>query len=293
MSFIECENLVKIYKIAELEVVALQGLDLSIEQGEMIALIGPSGSGKSTLMNILGGLDTPSAGKVTVGEDDLVKMTRRNQVRYRRQVVGFVWQQTARNLLPYLTALDNVEMPMAFTGISGRKRRQRAEELLTQVGLADRMNFRPDRLSGGEQQRAALAVAMANQPTLLIADEPTGEVDSESANQIFETMRGLNTRYGVTIVIVTHDYQVSQRVNRVVGMRDGRASIEVLRRGSGEGVDLTAEEFAVLDRTGRLQLPQGYVDALELDKRVILRLHDDHIGIYPDKGASTEEEAGV
>lgn len=284
-AFIECENLVKIYKIAELEVVALQGLDLSIEKGEMIALIGPSGSGKSTLMNVLGGLDTPSAGKVHVGKYDLLEVKNHQQVLYRRNVVGFVWQQTARNLLPYLSLRENVEMPMVFQGVSGRERRQRAEHLLEQVGVAHRMKMRPAQVSGGEQQRAALAVAMANQPELLLADEPTGEVDSESANQIFETMRVLNEAYQVTIVIVTHDHQVASRVNRVVGMRDGRASIEVLRRQSGTGVELTAEEFAVLDRTGRLQLPQAYMDALQLEKRVILRLHSDSISIHPDRNS--------
>jgi len=282
MSFIECDNLVKIYKIAELEVVALQGLDLAIDSGEMIALIGPSGSGKSTLMNVLGGLDIPSAGKVKVGEYDLLELNRRQQTIYRRNAVGFVWQQTARNLLPYLSARENVEMPMAFKGLSSSERKGRAEELLDAVGLSDRLNNRPSQLSGGEQQRAALAVAMANEPQLLLADEPTGEVDSESANQIFDTMHTLNDQFGVTIVIVTHDHAVAGRVNRVVGMRDGRASTEVLRRAGSDGVELTEEEFAVLDRTGRLQLPQGYMDVLEMEKRVILRLHDDHIGIYPD-----------
>ena len=283
MSFIECENLVKIYKIAELEVVALQGLDLVIDAGEMIALVGPSGSGKSTLMNVLGGLDTPSAGKVHVGSHDLLEMKRRQQVHYRRDTVGFVWQQTARNLLPYLSARENVEMPMSFNNINSKVRKQRAEHLLEQVGLVERANHRPNQLSGGEQQRVALAVAMANEPQLLLADEPTGEVDSESANQIFDTMHALNSEYNVTIVIVTHDHAVASRVNRVVGMRDGRASTEVLRRGGADGVALTEEEFAVLDRTGRLQLPQSYMDALEMEKRVLLRLREDHIGVYPDK----------
>lgn len=281
-AFIDCDNLVKIYKVADLEVVALQGLELAIDQGEMIALVGPSGSGKSTLMNILGGLDTPSAGHVMVGEHDLLEMSRKQQVNYRRNVVGFVWQQTARNLLPYLTAQENVELPMTFTRIKPQERRERAADLLTQVGLAERLDFRPQQLSGGEQQRVALAVALANQPQLLIADEPTGEVDSEAAAGIFDTMRHLNEAFGVTIVIVTHDPDVAQRVNRVVGIRDGRVSVEVLRRGEG-GVDLTHEEFVVLDRTGRLQLPQGYLDVLAMQKRVIVRLHDDHIGIYPDK----------
>jgi ABC-type lipoprotein export system ATPase subunit len=287
VTFIECENLVKIYKIADLEVVALQGLDLAIDKGEMIALVGPSGSGKSTLMNVLGGLDTPSAGQIHVGENNLLEMNRRDQTVYRRDTVGFVWQQTGRNLLPYLSARENVEMPMTFSGVSGSERRDRAESLLERVGLADRMSNRPNQLSGGEQQRVALAVAMANLPALLLADEPTGEVDSESAGMIFETMHRLNDEYNVTIVIVTHDHNVSKRVNRVVGMRDGRASTEVLRRKGRDGVELTEEEFAVLDRTGRLQIPQTYIEALDLEKRVILRLKDEHIEIHPD---STELE---
>lgn len=283
MVFIECENLVKIYKIAELEVVALQGLDLVIDEGEMIALVGPSGSGKSTLMNVLGGLDVPSAGTVQVGSHDLLEMNRRQQVNYRRDVVGFVWQQTSRNLLPYLSARENIEMPMAFNNISSKQRKQRAEHLLEQIDLANRANNRPNQLSGGEQQRLSLAVAMANEPQLLLADEPTGEVDSESANQIFDTMHALNSEYNVTIVIVTHDHAVASRVNRVVGMRDGRASTEVLRRTGADGVELTEEEFAVLDHTGRLQLPQSYLETLNMEKRVLLRLRDDHISIYPDK----------
>ncbi len=287
-AFIECDNLVKIYKIAELEVVALQGLNLAINRGEMIALIGPSGSGKSTLMNVLGALDVPSAGQVTVGEYDLLQLNRRQQTIYRRNTVGFVWQQTARNLLPYLSALENVEMPMAFTKLSARERRIRAENLLETVGLANRMNNRPNQLSGGEQQRVALAVAMANQPELLLADEPTGEVDSESANQIFDTLHRLNREFDVTIVIVTHDHAVASRVNRVVGMRDGRASTEVLRRVGTDGVQITEEEFAVLDKTGHLQLPQGYIDTLEMEKRVILRLHDNYIGVYPDQTVNSD-----
>jgi ABC-type lipoprotein export system ATPase subunit len=280
-TFIECENLVKIYKVAELEVIALQGLYFKVEQGEMIALVGPSGSGKSTLMNVLGGLDTPSAGKARVGEYRLTEMTPKKQVDYRRNVVGFIWQQTAYNLLSYLTVLENVEMPMAFNGIPRKERRERAERLLVDVGLQDRLNFRPEYLSGGEQQRTALAVAMANLPQLLLADEPTGEVDAESSAMIFEVMARLTQEYGVTIVIVTHDYEVANRVNRVIGMRDGNASVEVLRRQGEDGLPITEEEFSVLDRTGRLQLPKGYLEQLKMENLVRLRLEDDHIRIYP------------
>lgn len=286
MAFIECENLVKIYKVADLEVVALQGLDLKIAPGEMIALIGPSGSGKSTLMNVLGGLDVPSAGRVRVGEYNLTEMKNREQVTYRRSMVGFIWQQTALNLLPYLTAQENVEMPMAFNGVRASERQRRAQELLATVGLADRMKFQPHRLSGGEKQRAALALALANLPKLLLADEPTGELDSEAAGELFQTMHALSERYGVTIIIVTHDYNVASRVDRVVGMRDGRASVEVLRRRDAEGIALTEQEFAVLDRTGRLQLPRNYLEALQLQDLVRLRLEDDHIRIYPGEDAA-------
>ncbi len=291
--FIVCDNLVKIYKVADLEVVALQGLDLEIQAGEMMALVGPSGSGKSTLMNILGGLDMPTAGRVSVGEYNLLEMRRRQQVLYRRQMVGFVWQQTSRNLLPYLTARENVELPMALNHIPARERRARAEHLLDSVGLADRLHHLPGRLSGGEQQRVAIAVGMANRPALLLADEPTGEVDSEAASAIFNAMRALNDEFGVTIVIVTHDYAVASRVDRVVGFRDGRTSIEVLRRRGEDGLPLTEEEFAILDRFGRLQLPQAYMETLEMKDRVKLRLRDDHVGIYPDRngqGAESREE---
>jgi ABC-type lipoprotein export system ATPase subunit len=288
-AFIECENLVKIYKVADLEVVALQGLDLQIDAGEMMALVGPSGSGKSTLMNILGGLDTPTAGRIHVGDYNLLEMNRREQVIYRRREVGFVWQQTARNLLNYLTAQENVELPMALNGVPQRDRRARARDLLDHVGLGNRLDHRPDRLSGGEQQRVAIAVGVANRPRLLLADEPTGEVDSEAAEQIFQVMRSLNHELGVTIVVVTHDINVSTRVDRVVGMRDGRTSIEIVRRRDAEGQTIGEDEFVVVDRAGRLQLPQPYIDALGMEDRARVRLLDDHIGVWPDEEASDQQ----
>jgi ABC-type lipoprotein export system ATPase subunit len=282
-AFIECENLVKIYKVADLEVVALQGLDLRIERGEMMALVGPSGSGKSTLMNILGGLDTPTAGRIHVGEYNLLEMSRTDQVKYRRNEVGFVWQQTARNLLNYLTAQENVELPMALNGIKPAERAKRAKHLLELVGLGHRLTHRPDRLSGGEQQRVAIAVGMANRPGLLLADEPTGEVDSEAAEAIFKALRDFNQEFTVTIIIVTHDITVSTRVDRVVGMRDGRTSIEILRRRAASGQTLSEDEYVILDRAGRLQLPQAFIDKLQLDERARVKLLEDHIGVWPDQ----------
>ena len=183
-ALIVCDSLVKIYKTADLEAVALQGLDLVVERGEFIAIVGASGSGKSTLLNILGGVDTPSAGDARVADFDLLKMRPAERVSYRRRVVGFVWQQTARNLLQYLSAAENIELPMSLDGVPARVRHERVRELLDRVGLANRGDHRPGELSGGEQQRVAIAVAMANEPRVLLAVEPTGELDSSTATDI-------------------------------------------------------------------------------------------------------------
>ena len=283
-ALIVCDNLVKIYKVADLEVVALQGLDLVVEPGEFIALVGASGSGKSTLMNILGGLDVPSAGRATVDGHVLGEMGRRERTNYRRRVIGFVWQQTARNLLPYLSARQNVELPMLLNGVGRGDRGRRATDLLARVGLADRAEHRPERLSGGEQQRAAIAVALANEPAVLFADEPTGELDTATAHAVFDVLRTINQELGVTIVVVTHDPLVSGQVSRTIAIRDGRTSTETLhRRTTSEAGDhhVISEEYAVLDRVGRLQLPPAYVEALGLERRVRLALESDHITVWP------------
>ncbi len=288
-TLIVCDNLVKIYKVADLEVVALQGLDLLVESGEFIALIGASGSGKSTLLNILGGLDVPSAGRAVVAGHQLAEMGSREQTLYLRHVIGFVWQQASRNLLPYLTALENVALPMVLDGVPAAARETMARELLDHVGLADRADHRPDAMSGGEQQRAAIAVALANRPKVLLADEPTGELDTTTAHQIFDLFRHLNRQLGVTIVVATHDPLVSDQVNRTVAIRDGRVSSEVLRQrtvsAAGEH-HVIATEYAVLDRAGRLQLPRAHVEALGLERRVRLELESDHIGVWPDRQAA-------
>jgi ABC-type lipoprotein export system ATPase subunit len=283
---IVCEGLVRIYKVADLEVVALQGLDLVVGVGEMIAIVGASGSGKSTLLNILGGLDAPSAGRAVVAGHDLGQMGRRDRTRYRRRVVGMIWQQTARNLLPYLTAQENLELPMTLDGRRGRS--ERATRLLELVGLGERRDHRPDRLSGGEQQRVAIAVALANEPEVLFADEPTGELDTTTSSEIFGLLRRVNEELRTTIVIVTHDALVSEQVQRTVAIRDGRTSTETVRRtelsDTGEH-QVISEEFAVLDRAGRLQLPKAMVAALGLKDRVRLRLEDDHVEVWPDTGS--------
>lgn len=290
---IECENLVKIYKTKDLEVVALQGLDLVVEAGELMAIIGNSGSGKSTLLNMLGGLDRPSAGKLLVDGRDMLKFNDSQLIKYKRDTVGFIWQNNARNLIPYLTAQENVEMPLLLSGKESK--RNRALQLLDLVGLLNRRNNKLSQLSGGEQQRVAIAIALANNPKLLLADEPTGSVDSRTAATILDVFRELNMTLGVTVVIVTHDRQVSHKVDRVVAIRDGRTSSEFIRRKSyaeelaemGNGIfgsrsDDTHEELAVLDKAGRLQIPAEYINALGLKgkNKIKVELDGNRVVLY-------------
>lgn len=284
-----CEDLYRIYKTDEIEVVALQGLDLTVGHGELVGVIGNSGSGKSTLLNIIGGLDKPTAGRIFVDGKDLLKFTDADLIRYRKESVGFVWQNNARNLVAYLNALENVEIPMILA--SKRGRRERARYLLDLVGLSHRMHSRLTELSGGEQQRVAIAISLANEPKLLLADEPTGNVDSKTADRIFRVFRDVSDRLGVTVIIVTHDRRISRAVNRVVAIRDGRTSSEFIRRVAGiedisafsdnEGMveGGTHEELAVLDKTGRLQLPEEYLEELGLKglKRVKVEIEDGRI----------------
>jgi len=243
---VHCQDLVRIYKIADLEVVALRGLNLEVAAGEMMAIVGNSGSGKSTLLNILGGLDRPSAGACTVGGLDLVNASGAELAEYKRYEVGFVWQQSARNLIPYLGALDNVLAPMLFAGGAGSTERRRARELLAACGLSERMDHKPPQLSGGEQQRVAIAVALANEPELLLADEPTGEVDNQTAGDIYELLRRLNAERRLTVMIVTHDRDVTRHVSRVVAIRDGQTSSEIVQRVGLPGADEPAHEEYVI-----------------------------------------------
>ena len=285
-ALIVCDNLVRIYQVEEIEVQALQGLDLLVEKGEMIAIIGASGSGKSTLLNVLSGLDVPTAGRARIAGWDLLRMSAADRLAYRRSVVGFVWQQTARNLLPYLSAAENVELPMSFAGVKAPERRQRTDELLGALGMGDKLNRRPGELSGGEQQRVAIAVALSNNPQVLFADEPTGELDSATGDDVFAALRSANTDLGATVVIVTHDAAVSSQVQRTVAIRDGRTASEVVRRTEVDEhgtPSVVAREYAVLDRVGRLQLPADYRTSLGLRDRVRLELEKDHIGIWADR----------
>ncbi|GAA3954826.1 ABC transporter ATP-binding protein [Actinoplanes auranticolor] len=281
---IVCDGLVRIYKTDGVEVVALQGLDLVVDRGELVAIVGASGSGKSTVLNILSGLDVPTAGVARVAGYDLLSMSAKSRLAYRRRTVGFVWQQTARNLLPYLNARENVELPVRLARGSRRAARARADELLELVGLADQADRRPARLSGGEQQRCAVAVALANDPEVLFADEPTGELDEATAVEVFGALRTVNAELGVTVVVVTHDRNVAGEVRRAVAIRDGRTAAEVrrsARRGTDGVEEMVSEEYAVLDRNGRLQLPAAFVEALTLRDRVRLTLEPDHVAVRP------------
>lgn len=298
---IECDNLVKIYKTKDIEVVALQGLDLTVEKGELMAIIGNSGSGKSTLLNMLGGLDRPSAGKLLVDGKDLLKFDEKQLFKYKRETVGFVWQNNARNLIPYLSALDNIMLPMFLSG--SQRKRDRALELLDMVGLAQKKDRKLQQLSGGEQQRVAIAIALANNPKLLLADEPTGSVDTKTAAQVLDIFGYMNKSMGITIVIVTHDRQLSKKVDRVVAIRDGRTSSEFIRKKSyveemaeitnsfSDG-EKTHDELAVIDRVGRLQIPKEFINAMGLSgNKVKVELDGNKVILFsPDE--KDEDKAG-
>nr|WP_274636814.1 ABC transporter ATP-binding protein [Microbacterium bovistercoris] len=280
-----CEGVVRIFTAQGVEVQALQGLELTVQPGELVALVGASGSGKSTLLGILAGLDAPSAGRVRVAGHEVGAMRARERVHYRRRTVGFVWQQSGRNLLPYLSARENIAMVHAVAGVVERGRREAlADELLDQLGVAHVADHRPAELSGGQQQRVAIAVALANEPRVLLADEPTGELDEATSAEVLAAMESVNRDRSVTTLIVTHDAAVSEHVDRTVRIRDGRTATETLRTthtdDQGRSVR-TAAEYAVLDRAGRMQLPAEYVSALQLRERVRLSLEPDRIEVRP------------
>src|SRR5687767_1430198 len=294
---IVCENLVKIYHLkqedgASVEVQALQGLDITVAESEMIGIVGASGSGKSTLLNILGGLDRPTGGRALVGKQDLGRMSERALDEYRRQTVGFVWQQAARNLISYLTALENVELPLTLSGKVGKSAREYALELLELVGLRERMDHRLEELSGGEQQRVAVAIALANKPKLLLADEPTGELDTATAQTIYNLLCDLNRRLGLTIVIVSHDPGIARHVDRVVAVHDGKLESETVRVQKSDSDEHHLVELAVVDSAGRLQIPREYLEQFNIRRRVQMELTEAGIFIRPPEGEHHGHEHG-
>lgn len=284
---IQCDNLVKIYKTKDSEVLALQGLDMTIEPGELMAIVGKSGSGKSTFLNMIGGLDRPSAGRLFVDGKDLFKMTGKSLIEYKKRTVGFVWQNNARNLFPYLNSIQNIQVPMIFT--SEKKKRERAQQLLELVGMAHRKYNRLGELSGGEQQRIAIAIALANNPKILLADEPTGSVDKKTADYILDVFRELNNTLKTTIIIVTHDMNLAKKVNRVVSIQDGKISSEMHAKGDYKKrmaelstFDDMHDEYTILDRAGRLQIPRELLERMGVhDNKVRLEYVDDTIVIKP------------
>ena len=296
---IQAEGLVKIYKTKETEVLALQGLDLTVEEGELTALIGNSGSGKSTFLNMIGGLDRPSAGSLIVGGKNLFTMTEKELVAYKRDTVGFVWQNNARNLLPYLSALENIMLPMHLS--NEKKKKDKALELLELVGLSEKKHSRLNMLSGGEQQRIAIAIALANSPKLLLADEPTGSVDPKTANYIFDVFTELN-KQGQTILIVTHDVALAKKVKRVIANRDGKISSErILKESYADRLkevaidwrmEDTQEEYAIIDKAGRVQIPRELLNTLNLtDNKVKIELKDHQI-ILSNPAGNTHIQKG-
>lgn len=321
-TMILCDNLVKIYKTKDTEVLALQGLDMAIHEGEFVAIIGRSGSGKSTFLNMIGGLDRPSAGSLHVDGLDLFKLNDEQLVSYKRRTVGFIWQNNARNLLPYLSARMNIELPMEFMKPNEKKQQkslfpshgtksERADFLLSLVGLEDKKHSRLSQLSGGEQQRIAIAIALANEPRLLLADEPTGSVDVTTSNLIFDLFRRLNQEFGLTIVMVTHDEALSHKVSRVISIQDGKISSERLIRksyaellaevGSLASADpaeepaleqqSSHEEFLIMDRVGRLQIPRDVLNELGfLDNKVRLVIKGDHLELRPGENHDANQQ---
>lgn len=278
---IQCDNLVKIYKTRDSEVLALQGLDMTVRSGELLAVVGKSGSGKSTFLNMIGGLDKPSAGKLMVDGKNLFTMTQKELVEYKKRTVGFVWQNNARNLFPYLNALENIQVPMLFTG--EKQRKENALELLELVGMSHRKLNKLAELSGGEQQRIAIAIALANAPKLLLADEPTGSVDKQTSDYILDIFRELNRSKKTTVLIVTHDKTLARKVNRVISIQDGKISSELHARYDLEALKELAweeghEEYTILDRANRLQLPSEMLEKMGVqDNKVILEFDQDRI----------------
>tara|TARA_Y100000588_G_scaffold76105_1_gene79391 strand:- start:256 stop:1152 length:897 start_codon:yes stop_codon:yes gene_type:complete len=284
-----CKDLFKIFKVADLEVVALRGLDLIVDRSEVVALVGASGSGKSTLLNILAGYDLPSAGQVTIDGKNLIDMKGRELEQFHREEVGFIWQEASRNLFPYLTSIENVELPMLLTDTSNKERRERAEHLLNMVGMSHRLTHTPDQLSGGEQQRVAISVGMANSPSLILADEPTGELDDKTAAEILDLLGEINQVNKTTIVIVTHDPDIAYKVGRVVVIKDGKTSSEISRQDKNVQIsghvdkETPLEESLLVDSNGRIQIPEDLIETVGIAEKVSAQIKNQEIIIKPSE----------
>jgi putative ABC transport system ATP-binding protein len=272
------DGLFHLYLLEGREVVALQGVDFGVDWGEMVALLGPSGSGKSTMLAILGGLERPSAGRVVLDGIDVTRLSEAQLTLLRRRRLGFVWQGAARNLLPYATAAENLDLPMVLAGLPAARRRRRASVLLEAVDLGAQRGKPIRALSGGEQQRLAVAVALANNPPLLLADEPTSQLDRANVRRVVELLKEARDDLGTTVVVVTHDAEVAAAMDRTVTIRDGRVSAE------GRG----GAEYAVVGPTGSLHLPAQALDVLPPGARVVVEVEGGQVVLRP-----TDGEAGA
>jgi ABC-type lipoprotein export system ATPase subunit len=274
-ALVRCDNVIKIHKQGALEAVALQGIDLEVRAGEFVAVVGRSGSGKSSLLQILGGMDAPSAGKVWVADTDLTSPLGTDLTHHFRRNVGFLWQDFTRNLVPYLKAIQNVELPMLLGGVPRKRRKRRAEALLEVTDLRHRTHAPVNVLSGGEQQRLALCVALSLGPRLLLADEPTGELDTERSLQVYDLLRRLCTEGGLTVVAVTHDVALAGRADRVFHLQDGKFRLE--RR-------IRARHIVDVGREGRVDLPIEMLAEAMMGDRATAQVVEEGILLHRDVG---------
>ncbi len=279
MAFIEVRDLIKIYYTKEfnVRVPALRGIELEINKGEFISIIGPSGSGKTTLLLVLAGMTDPSAGQISVGGVRLDQLTEESRSLYRRFNVGTLWQIPNRNLIWEINILENVEIPMRLLGIPREQRKKDAKELLSEVGLAKRLKHKPSQLSGGEVQRAGLACALAHNPILLLADEPTGELDSKTAGELLKYFKHLNETHGITAIMVTHDFDVAKSTDRLIQIVDGRISgyspTEKLKT-------IRDMHHVYLDRYGGIQLPRHVIDKLKVQQEIFIDEEDGKVILH-------------
>lgn len=281
--FIKCQRIVKAYRVAQHEIVALRGIDFEMQKGELVAIIGPSGAGKSSLLNLLGGLDTPTAGQLIVDGQNLLEFKDRQLAEYRLRQVGFLWQQVDRNLLLHRTSMGNVTLPMMLAGDSPWRRRRQARELLEAVGLSDQLHKHPAQLSGGQQQRVAIAVALANQPPLLLADEPTGALDRESAERVMVLINDLRDRFGLTVLMTTHDLEIAQHADRILTLRDGALGQDISEMGEDGSSHLH------FDDSGRIRLPEPVRQQLTTAANIAVEIRPEGVLLRPEE----EDDDGV
>ena len=286
MAFLECRDLIKLYieEQSKIQVPALRGIELTANEGDLIAIIGPSGSGKSTLVNLIGGIDRPSSGEIVLGGNVVTKMKPRQLTEYRRSRVGFLYQLPERNLIWNLTALKNVMLPMKLSGLwTYSEQKQRAHQLLEDVGLDRRSGHKPNQLSGGEAQRAGIAVALANDPDVVLADEPTGELDSVTTLKIIDYFKILNKSLGKTFLVVTHDHRFANMTNKAMRILDGR--IVGLHRAIDPTKSLVdREEVIYVDDHGNLRLPDEIRQQAGIKNHIQIEMRDGLATLIPVRG---------